>query len=158
MKDAVARLAAIASRYPSETAPRFETPSTPGELHELESATGLPLPAEVRDLLALHRSIVAMDIRNGYWIGGPTLLARSVRRGDYPAFIEGENGPVAAQPVATDGGGNAFLITSSGAIWRREHETGRTRRVAKSFVEFLHRVADDWEHHLAGDSAWSYLT
>ncbi len=157
MKNAVSRLASVAARYPTESAPRFAAPCRAAELLDLQGATGLPLPAEVRSLLSTHSSIVAIDIHKGYWIGGPTNLARSVRRGDYPTFVEAETGRVRAQPVATDGGGNAFLITETGDVWRWDHETGGTWHVAESFEAFLNRIADDWEHYLAEDRGWVYL-
>jgi len=68
-------------------------------------------------------------------------------------------------PIGADGGGNLFLMDRAsnalGAVWKWDHEfqprfDGVAREglsyVAGSFVEFLERVAEDWEHFLAGDA------
>ena len=108
------------------------------------------------DLLRTARAIVAMDIHNGYWIGGPVELARSIRRNDFPADLDEGGRTVRAIPLATDGGGNAFLM-AGGSVWRWNHETGVCTVVAGGLDEFLRRVAQDWSHHLQGDETWDYL-
>ena len=61
-------------------------------------------------------------------------------------------------PVATDGGGNAFLVdVDTSAVWFWDHEIKADRVVAKDFVDFLRRVADERRHAAAGDEAWTYL-
>ena len=157
MNDVVSELMAIASRYPADIAPRFEAASTPGELADLECVAGIPISGEVRAFFECHRAIIAMDIRNGYWLGGPVSLARSIRRGDFPTAIETEAGRVRVLPVGADGGGNAFLATTRGDVWRWDHDTGHVSLTAKSFAAFLRRVAEDWEHDLGEDDAWTYL-
>ena len=68
-------------------------------------------------------------------------------------MVEGER----AIPVATDGGGNAILLSSSGAIWRRDHETGKAEKVAASFGAFLKRVAEDWAAYIEEQPGWHFL-
>jgi hypothetical protein len=99
-----------------------------------------------------------MDVHNGYWIGGTTALTRSVSRGDFPRTIESGGETVSVAPIATDGGGNAFLVTAhDGQVWRWDHETGTLAAVAVSFGAFLERVARDWERAASGDANWEYL-
>jgi hypothetical protein len=155
---AVRRLIDIGHRYPADAAPRVEGPATQDEIADLDEALGEAIPAELLELLRATRAIVAMDIRNGYWIGGPAHLSRSIRRGDFPASLRAGGRDERALPIATDGGGNAFLLTRRlGSVWRWDHETGGVSCVSQNLAEFLRRVADDWEHNLAGDVSWEYL-
>jgi hypothetical protein len=63
-------------------------------------------------------AVVGMSVHNGYWLGGIERLMRSACRGDFPRNVENEP----AIPVATDGGGNAFLLAADGQVWRWDHE------------------------------------
>jgi hypothetical protein len=154
---AVRELIALGAAYPHDVAPQFEPPASPTELAELEDASGGPLPAEMVALLQRAKAIIAMDVHNGYWIGGPTQLSRSIRRRDFPAELDVQGQTIRAIPLATDGGGNAFLLAGGGSVWRWDHETGVSTFVAEDLEEFLHRVAEDWRHHLDGDGTWAYL-
>ena len=155
---AVATLAQLGGKYPQGVAPRIEPPASVAEISEFQVACGKPVPATVLALLRRTRAIVAMDIRNGYWIGGPVELARSVRRHDYPTGFEADGQPAQVIPVATDGGGNAFMIwLDVGSVWRWDHETGAVACVSQDLPAFLRRVAEDWAHDLEGDTAWTYL-
>lgn len=99
-----------------------------------------------------------MDIRNGYWIGGPAELSRAMGRGDFPTIVDAGGRPTRVIAIATDGGGNAFVVAADlGTVWRWNHETASVKHVARDFSEFLHRVAEDWTHDLDGDDAWDYL-
>jgi SMI1/KNR4 family protein SUKH-1 len=99
-----------------------------------------------------------MDIRNGYWIGGPAELTRSMRRHDYPTRFDAHGQPAHAIPIATDGGGNAFMISVDvGSVWRWDHGTGAVACISSDLAEFLRRVAEDWVHDLDGDDTWNYL-
>jgi hypothetical protein len=73
--------------------------------------------------------------------------------------------------VAGDGGGNQFLKAvgseAAGQVWKWNHERpvrfdGVAREgltvVAGSFTAFLERVAEDWEHFVHNDRAWSYIS
>jgi hypothetical protein len=156
--DALNRLRRFTEVFPEGEGPAFSPPASADSIQAFESALGFPLPPDLREFLTLCDAVVAMDIHNGYWIGGTTGLTRSIGRGDFPGIIDsgGERVPVA--PIATDGGGNAFLLTASdGRVWRWDHETGGVSPVAGSFVAFLERVAEDWERAAAGDADWTYL-
>ena len=89
---------------------------------------GNSLPASIRAFLAEHDSIAAMDVWNGYWIGGVSLL-RSIERGDFPGSVESHR----VMPIATDGGGNAFLMPgdSDGRVWKWSHETSEVKVLAE---------------------------
>jgi hypothetical protein len=100
-----------------------------------------------------------MEVWNGYWVGGLAQLTTNVSRGDFPATVAEENGPSGVMPVATDGGGNAFLMSlRGGTVWKWNHETGGVRAVADNFTGFLQRVLQDWEHYLSDDDTWDYLS
>ena len=90
-----------------------------------------------------------MSVHNGYWLGGVGRLSLA----DFPRAAGGE--PVA--PVATDGGGNAFLLSAGGRVWRWDHETGSVSKVAASFAGFLEQVSADWAAYVADTPGWRFL-
>lgn len=156
--DVLNRLRGLADLFPEGEGPTFSPPASADAIEALESALGFPLPAELREFLAQCDAIVAMDVHNGYWIGGTAELARSVGRGDFPGSMDSGGERITVMPIATDGGGNAFLLTpADGRVWRWDHETGTPSAVADSFVGFLERVAQDWERAASGDADWEYL-
>jgi hypothetical protein len=152
------RLIAVANRFPEWERPTFRPRAASSSIQELERTIENPLPSQFGDFLRRCDAIVAMQIHNGYWIGGVDNLKRSIIRGDYPATLDEDGLSMPVVPVATDGGGNAFLLTiGDGRIWRWDHETGVTFAVAGSFAEFLDRVATDWEQVISGNQDWTYL-
>ena len=151
----VARLRELACEIPRpgcdwEEAPRFEPPSSPHDIAELERIAGFVFPNELREFLEHTESVVASSVHNGYWLGGVKELLSA---NGVPHVVDG----LAAIPVATDGGGNAFLLASSGAVWRWEHETGKTKEVAASFGIFLERVVEDWTAYIEEQPGWQFL-
>jgi hypothetical protein len=158
IEDAVATLAELSARYADDIAPRIEQAASLAEIAELQEGADQELPASVLAFLKRTRAIVAMEIRNGYWIGGPAELSRSMRRHDYPTRFDADGQTAHAIPFATDGGGNAFMITAVvGSVWRWDHETGTVAYISEDLAAFLRRVAEDWAHDLDGDDAWKYL-
>ena len=139
-------------------APSFREPATPEQIRSLEEAVGGPLPASLKAFLRLSDAVIAMDVHNGYWLGGSVELARSVRRGDFPPDVPVDGVRRRAVPVATDGGGNAFL-TSVGdpRVWGWMQASGELHDVAPDFEAFLARVAEDWRHAARDDPDWDYL-
>ncbi len=97
-----------------------------------------------------------MDVWNGYWIGGVRTLLRSIERGDFPGSVESHR----VMPIATDGGGNAFLmpVDSDGPVWKWSHETSEVKVIASSFELFLDRLADDFRMFAAGKDDWPYMS
>jgi hypothetical protein len=151
----VARLRELAHALPRpgcdwEERPRFEPPATSQGITELERAAAFDLPADLREFLEQTNSVLAMSVHSGYWLGG---IKQLLNEGTLPRVVEDE----AAIPVATDGGGNAFLLASSGAIWRWNHETGEANVVADSFGAFLERVVDDWAAYIDERPGWRFL-
>lgn len=157
---AMARLRAVADtfepRYGYERPPRFDPPATADQIAELDRRSR-PLPDDLRAFLLTAAQVVAMDVGNGYWLGGRVTFEPQPDDG-WPGLVETDAAPVSVIAVATDGGGNAFLLApASGAVEHWDHETGRTRRVADSFAAFLVRVADDWQAFAADTPGWTYL-
>jgi len=151
--DILNHLRSLADAFPEGDRPTFSPPAPAASIRAFEVAVGFPLPAELRDFLSLCDAVVAMDVHNGYWLGGSAVLTRGVSLGYFPRSVEVGGEPVAVAPVGTDGGGNAFLVTAGdGRVWRWDHETGGVAAVAGSFAAFLRRVAEDWEHAAAGDA------
>ncbi len=91
-----------------------------------------------------------MSVHIGYWLGG---IKKLVEGDTLPRVAEGQ----AAIPVATDGGGNAFLLVASGRVWRWDHETDNLKLVAESFGAFLERVAEDWAAYVSEKPGWRFL-
>lgn len=157
-EDLVSRLRDVASDFPEWQAPTFGEPATERDLTSLRAATGIGLPSDFTTFLKITDAVIAMDIHNGYWIGGSAELSRSLRRGDYPVTVDADGRATRVVPVATDGGGNAFFTcVDTGTIWRWDHETGRVNLVAQDLADFLRRVADDWLHARSDDPSWNYL-
>ena len=154
---ALTRLWALADRFPEWQKPSFSQPSSPDGIRELERVAGSPLPDDLREFLLRHDEVRAMDIHNGYWLGGTALLTQSVLRGDFPKAVISGGCPIRVLLEATDGGGNGFLVSlDDGRVWRWEDESGSAVQVAASFPEFLGRVAEDWEHAAADDRDWPF--
>lgn len=150
----VARLRELALALPRrgcewEDRLRFDPPTPPETIAAFERAAGFPLPADLRAFLALTGGVVGMSVHNGYWLGGIERLDPA----DFPREVAGEP----AAPVATDGGGNAFLLSAGGRVWRWDHETGSVSEVAESFADFLGRVAADWAAYVADTPGWRFL-
>ena len=136
-----------------EEAVTFEPPATAEAIDAFEKVAGFELPADLKSFLASTEAVIGMSVHNGYWIGGLANLTRATQASELPRNVNGHP----AVPIATDGGGNAFLLASEGAIWRWDHETGDFRRIADSFSEFLALVAADWEAYVAQTAGWRYL-
>jgi cell wall assembly regulator SMI1 len=146
----VNRLRELAASFPRpdcswEEQPDFDPPSSGAQLAAYEAAAGFTLPADLRAFLTQVGAIVALSVGVGCWIGGIEQLLRSIGRGDFPRTIEGAR----AIPIATDGAGNAFLMTADGQVWRWDHETDKTMKVATSFSEYLSQVVDEWAAYIA---------
>jgi cell wall assembly regulator SMI1 len=151
---AMTRLRELAAAFAEPERPAFRPAASAMALQALERAAGARLPEPLKEFLLQADAVVAMDIHNGYWLGGAEELARSMERGDPPRSVT--DTPVI--PVATDGGGNAFLLSvSDGRVWRWDHETGQVQVIAGSFPDFLDRVADDWEQFALGTPDWRFL-
>jgi hypothetical protein len=118
-----------------------------------EGVAGFPLPDDLRRFFWHTEAVVALSVHNGYWIGDIASLIVSFERSDFPQTVGGKP----AIPVTTDGGGNAFLLSASGCVWRWEHETGTVQQVAETFGRFLARIVADWEAYLANTPGWQFL-
>lgn len=150
---ALRRLRALAESFPTPEMPWEDRPVFLPPLDARRLADLAALPPELLEFFALCGRVRAGNIRNGYDVGDWGAVQRDPANG-LPLTIDRE--PVFA--VGFDGGGNAFLHSlADGRVWRWDHETGATAPVADSFAQLLHRIADDWEHHLADDREWVYL-
>lgn len=136
-----------------EKRPTFSPPSSPDVLEELERLTGFPLPTNVREFFAITDAVVGMSVHNGYQIGGAETLAGLIQSGAVPRTVP--DGP--CLPVALDGGGNVFLLSAPGRVWRWGHEAGRMSLVADSFGAFIERVVADWRAYVNDTSEWAFL-
>lgn len=154
----VAQLRELAKSLPRagcdwETPPSFAPPSSPDAVDELERAAGFRLPDDLRAFFALTDAVVGMSVHNGYQIGPLERVAHHVESGELPRQTpEG-----VAITVAFDGGGNAFLLSASGRVWRWDHETGNMSAVAVSFAAFLERVVADWTAYVNDTPGWMFL-
>lgn len=151
----LARMRETVISLPDYEQPTFATPATPQQVAQLEAAIGGSIPADIRNFFAIHDAITAMGIHCGYSIGGSTILARSVARGDYPSFVNS----VEVFPIGSDGGGNAFLLPRAGGgpVWKWRHDIGDFVVVAESFAQFLTRLADDFHAYADGLTDWEYM-
>ncbi len=90
-----------------------------------------------------------MSVHNGYWLGGVERLSVT----DFPQIAAGER----VAPVATDGGGNAFLLAECGRVLMWSREKGNFSEVACSFSSFLELVVADWEAYIFDTPRWRFL-
>jgi cell wall assembly regulator SMI1 len=159
----LARLRELSEAFPRENCPweyrpRFEPGISAEIIQSIEQNLGAPLPQDVSEFFRNCNTIVAMDIWNGYWIGDLPRLTSESFRAYFPKTIEGPTGPESIIPIATDGGGNAFVLSlRNGHVRFWNHETGALSVVASSFTHFLERVVADWEHAIKDDGNWKYL-
>jgi hypothetical protein len=158
VETSLARLRELALALPRpgcdwEERPRFDPPASAQSVAELEGIAEFAFPADFRAFLSHTNAVVGMSVHCGYWIGGVEQLLRSADRGEFPHMVDAE--PVI--PMATDGGGNAFLLGVSGCVWRWDHETGNVMQVAKSFNAFLEQVTADWAAYIADTPGWRFL-
>lgn len=154
----VARLRELAQVFPRpdyewEDRPRFDPPVTADTVQALERKVGFPLPVEVREFFTLTDGVIGLSVHNGYRIGGAELIASLIESGGIPREVP--DGLTA--PIAFDGGGNAFLLSSTGKIWRWDHETNGVSLVTDSFETFLLRVVADWEAYIDETPEWRFL-
>ena len=151
----LARLQAIAATLPECSRPTFSSPSTQTQLEAFAESITHPLPSNVCDFLAVHDSISAPDIHNGYFIGDSSVLTRSIQRGDFPAA----NGSTSVFPIGSDGGGNAFVTPShdNGPVWKWRHDIGDFAELSDTFLGFLDRIADDFDAYSRGDERWDFI-
>jgi hypothetical protein len=101
-----------------------------------------------------------MSVHNGYHLCGASDIVRINSHSAGRASIDVSTGGGAERAliIALDGGGNAFLLSPRSAdVWRWDHETGKTARVAESFGGFLARVAEDWTAYIQDRQPWRYL-
>lgn len=136
-----------------EDRPTFTSPASPEDISTLESLVGFALPADVRSFFSEADSVIGMSIHNGYYIGGTLQISASLQRNDFPQHVDAE----AVMPIATDGGGNSFLLGRSGKIWKWDCETKNAAYVIDTFGGFLNLVADDWNAYVFGTEGWHFL-
>jgi SMI1 / KNR4 family (SUKH-1) len=157
------RLRQLASALPRrgchwEECPRFDPPPSTEEIEAAQFAYDGRLPDDLLAFLRLCGGVVGVSIHNGCWLSGAADLAAERFRRSFPATVTGPNGAEPVVPIATDGGGNAFLLsTPISGVWRWDHETGATHQVAISFAKFLERVIADWEAYITATPGWQFL-
>jgi SMI1 / KNR4 family (SUKH-1) len=158
LQNSIARLRDAAERLLESERPTFHGAASAQQIDAFETALGNRIPDDFRRLLQTCDAIVAMDVHNGYWIGGAEALAGGVARVDFPRMISDGSTSTPATPIASDGGGNTFLAKiADGSVWFLDHETGIVKPVASSIDGFLQRVAEDWLHFAADDHEWHYI-
>lgn len=156
IEHALARLREAALGFEGPFRPTFHPGATEPELIAMALIARSPLPSAFAQCLRHHRAIVAAGIRQGYWIGASATGV--LRLAAAPARVIANGRPIRVVPVATDGDGNAFLqCVDTFEVWFWNHHTDATRMVAHGFIEFLQRVAEDWEHAGRGEHDWRYL-
>ena len=154
----ITRLRELAQALPRpgcewEERPRFDLPASADAIHVLEQAAGFRLPDDVKTFFAFTDGVVGMSVHNGYQIGGTKLISSRNESGDTQRNVPDG----LALAIAFDGGGNAFLLSSTGRVWKWEHETNGVSLVADSFEAFLHRVVADWEAYINDTPGWRFL-
>jgi hypothetical protein len=143
-----------------ERRPEFLSPPTLDQLEQTKRALAVPLPDDLSNFLALCGGIQGMSVHNGYRVCGASDIVQFNSHSDGwpPNVVSTASGTERVLTIALDGGGNAFLLSPRlGNVWRWDHETGKTIRVAESFSGFLHRVAEDWAAYVEQKEGWTYL-
>ena len=166
-----AEIANLDFGYPVEEA-TFESGAAPSRIESVAAVVGEPLPVDYRYFLSQCAGFTGMDFHNGYAVHTPEEVVRLFREAGAPRQVLTDRGAVPVLPVASDGGGNVFLLKlrMPHVVLRWDHEIGETgaalppghpgfREVADGFVVLLERIRADWSHFLGPDpEAWTYIT
>jgi len=170
LKTLGAQVPGIESPYPL-LEPTFQNGANPDEVAELGVGS---LPADYLEYLSRCRALSATDVFNAYFIFSPLQVARIASGVPHVLHVTGLDGlltEVHVLPIGGDGGGNMFLLEkgvgTQGRVWKWSHEyptrfdgvasEGLTF-LAPSFTAFLERVAEDWQHFVALDRSWHYIS
>jgi hypothetical protein len=158
VEKALAQLRELALALPRpgcdwESRPTFDPPANADAVAAFEHAAGFPMPADFRSFLAAVGGVTGMSVHNGYQLGGVEWLTSWLEAGVLPRTVA----DALVAPIAADAGGNGFLLSAGGRVWRWDHETGGLTAVAPSFTEFLERVALDWAAYVAETPGWRFL-
>jgi hypothetical protein len=149
----------------------FQSGTSASRLEAISAMVVEPLPDDYRYFLAQCAGFSGMDFHNGYVVHTPEEVVRVLGQGGAPKNVKTADVAIPVLPVASDGGGNVFLLQLRPpcAVLRWDHELGgedavsagdpSLRAVADSFASFLERIRDDWRHFLGPDPAsWTYIT
>ncbi len=170
MRAAAEQVAMVESPYPLSP-PHFAAACSSAEVDELLGSAALRVRPYV-EFLNLCREVDAADVFNGYFLFSPLSASRQMHGpkrlhvGEEPNLVE-----VDVLAVGGDGGGNLFVMGISanlpGRVWKWNHEhavredgtaiDGFTD-IADDFEGFLDRFALDWEHFVANDADWRYIS
>jgi hypothetical protein len=157
--------------YPVEAA-TFDSGADASRSGAVAALVEAPLPSDYIYFLSQCAGVMGMDFHNGYVLHTPEEVVRRLSEGGLPRQVTTADGAVPVIPVASDGGGNVFLLQVGPpyGVLRWDHETGGggdapasahdgIQPVADSFASFLERIRDDWRHFLGDDPAsWTYIT
>ncbi|APR85368.1 Hypothetical protein A7982_10717 [Minicystis rosea] len=109
-----------------------------------EETLGTPLPADLRSFLALHDGAGEDECFRGGRLYG---IAEAVEKRAFLLGVAGAPFDATWLPVTDDGAGNHACVVlkgkEAGSVMDFDHETGRGRRLAKSFAAFLQGAS--WE-------------
>ncbi len=102
--------------------------------------------------------IEAMDIWNGYSLMEASHIKTLILDPHSPRVMQ-VTSTGSMIPIGGDGSGNIFLMVfdGSGHISKWNHESGRQERLADTFVGFLERMLEDWQHFVVEDGHWEYM-
>jgi len=156
--DSIKALRKLAEMLPHENCPwdeqpTFKAPKSEDLIIKLQEEAGFSFPTDLLAFFSEVDSIVGMSVHNGYWIGDVQKLSDMHSARNFPRIINDYK----AIPIATDGGGNGFLIDSSGYVWNWNHGSEQLKQVSDSFTGFLERVVEDWEAFVFSRLDWEYL-
>src|SRR5262245_3550536 len=105
---AINRILAISEQFVESERPIFGSHNNTENISALLRLLPGPLPEDYMEFLVRCDGIRAMNIWNGYWIGGIESTRRMIERQDIPKHISNGKTKFDVIPIATDGGGNVF--------------------------------------------------
>lgn len=156
--------------YPVEEA-TFEPGSSASRLESISATVGEALPVDYRYFLEQCAGFSGLDFHNGYVMHTPEEVIRLLARSGAPKRVQTLDGAIPVLPIASDGGGNVFLLQLKPPflVLRWDHELGgedavssghqSLRPAADGFASFLDRIRDDWRAFLGPDpGSWTYIT
>ena len=164
MEDIINRLKDLARQIPNVPCvyqlelPTFGDGTAETQIRMLESQLTASLPPDFIFFQQRCGCISAMDIWNGYALFDASHIL---------ALMNDRNSPISIRlteaqhivPIGGDGGGNLFVMSlDEKQVFKLNHETGELKVLANAFADFLQRMCHDWEHFLAGDDKWEYMS
>lgn len=139
--------------YPVDAA-TFSPPASADQVRTLAGRLLAPLPPDYAYFLSRCRGFAGMDFHNGYAVHGPELVLRILSEPGAPKWVRTNTSSLPTIPVASDGGGDVFLLDlgSPYTVRRWGHGIGSDRDEVPDADPCLRTLCQGFLAFLGADS------